>query len=767
MLLGMSLRSAFFVTVAALAVMFSYGQNRKGKGNAAPAADAITAPEIMQSDGDLQHPTPRQECRFLIRDSQKRLWTLGIENEGNERLNATRQSVVLGRFEGVHWSEVHRLVAGWFVYAPTAVADDKGGLYIAWSEWNQPGQIWIIRALYFDGQNITPRPGTARWPVGPFNGNTMRPTMVMEANGKPLIAYELSRDHHFELHASTFDGKSWIDESVATRDNNFRPSLAVDKSGRTWLAWDRFTGDDYDVVLRSRAPGGKWSDEILLFAGKQDEQRPTLRVAPDGTVWVHTARRLAGIRDGKRVEMAGAPPSSDEMFFDAGGRAWFFTGVGAFNPGAAGQAPAPRQLQMTVIGGSTPYHVAYAMPIGYRAPLLDDDGKLWNATDDTIYRLNIGLPKPEAGNLQVRDAGALSESKPPAGEPPHVPHQTISIGGDTYTLFFGEQHTHLGEHPTDRTMEIWPDRFYLKAMRSGVLDFGAASEHDWQWMTASKYRYEQAYAAVFDQPGKFLAFTGYEWSGDNYRRRRFGDRTIVFPAPYGAIFRITDPESETPEKLHAKLKSIGAIDWAHHVGAPFATMDWTTHDPVVEPVMEAVSTHGVYETYDRNNAVPVWLTKPPVGKTSIQDGLGAGHRFGLVGSSDSHSGLSGYSQGMFGIYAKSLTREAIMQAFRARHTFAIRGGEPMLVEFHLNDTFMGGEVSQSKAPLRAAVHVSAQSPVMKIEIVRDGRYIYSRPGAQQKELRFDFTDADRGKYYYVRVWLEGEKYAWTSPVFVD
>jgi hypothetical protein len=196
-------------------------------------------------------------------------------------------------------------------------------------------------------------------------------------------------------------------------------------------------------------------------------------------------------------------------------------------------------------------------------------------------------------------------------------------------------------------------------------------------------------------------------------------------------------------------------------------MDWTTHDPEVEPVMETVSQHGVYETYDRSNAVPVWLNRPPVGKTSIQDGLGAGHRFGLVGSSDSHSGLSGYSQGMFGIYAKSLTREAIIEAFRARHTFAIRGGEPMLVEFRLNDAFMGGVISHGQESLRAAVHVAAQSPIIKVEIVRDGRYIYSRPGDQQNELRFDFSDTQRGKYYYVRVWLEGDKYAWTSPVFVD
>jgi hypothetical protein len=311
----MSLRSAVLLIIVAITVAFSNGQDRKENRNAAAeaAAETITAPQIMQSDGDLQHPTPRQECRILIRDSRQRLWTLGIENDGDERLNATRQAVVPGRFEGVHWSPANRLITNWYVYAPTAAADDKGGLYVAWSEWNQQNQVWIIRALYFDDEKITPPPGTARWPAGPFNGNTMRPAMAIESNGPPLIADELSKLNHFELHASSFDGSRWIDETIATKDNNFRPSL-VDKAGRTWVAWDRFTGDDYDVVLRSRMPGGKWSDERLFFASKQDEQRPTPHVAPDGTLWVHTARRIAGIHNGKRVEMTEAPAASDENF---------------------------------------------------------------------------------------------------------------------------------------------------------------------------------------------------------------------------------------------------------------------------------------------------------------------------------------------------------------------------------------------------------------------------------------------------------------------
>ena len=264
---------------------------------------------------------------------------------------------------------------------------------------------------------------------------------------------------------------------------------------------------------------------------------------------------------------------------------------------------------------------------------------------------------------------------------------------------------------------------------------------------------------MLSRDGSFLALSGYEWSGDHYRRRRFGDRTIIFPHPYSQVFRITDPESNTPQKLHAKLASIGAIDWAHHVGAPFAVMDWTTHDRTIEPVMEMVSGHGVYETYDRSAAVPVWLKKPPVGKTSIQDGLAMGKRFGLVGSSDSHSGISGYSQGMLAIYAESLTHDAIMDSLRHRRTFAVRGGEPLVVDFRINGHFMGQEIKVDTPP-RIQVGVKSPSAIEKIEVVRDGRYVYT-----SKLAKFDYQDTEIGTYYYIRIWLADDKYAWTSPIW--
>ncbi len=387
------------------------------------------------------------------------------------------------------------------------------------------------------------------------------------------------------------------------------------------------------------------------------------------------------------------------------------------------------------------------------------------------------------GEAQAGPLGEEWRETEAGNRPARAPRETLSIDGESYTLYYGELHTHLSEYPGDREIEFWTDRYYLNAMQSGVLDFGATSDHDWPSMTNSKYRVEQAYANVLSEPDRFEGFSSYEWSGDAAGRRRHGDRTIVFSRPYSPIFRITDPASNEVEELHRLLAGENAIDWAHHVGAPWGVMDWSKHDPVAEPVMEITSGHGIYETYDKSRAVPDWLRRAPVGKSSIQDGLAYGKRFGFVGSSDRHDGISGYDTGMFGVFAKDLSRESVVEALRSRRSFAVRGGEPLLLDFRVNSVFQGGEAAAGSEPPHLSVKVKARSAVEKIEVVRNGAYIFTYvPESETTRAAFDYRDtagAVPGTYYYVRVRLKGRqpilqpgrgdtgKYAWSSPVWID
>ena len=734
--------------------------------------------------GHRFHPTAREECRSVLFDSRGTVYTLGVQSNGADRRNATRQFVSLGRWEGDHWTSIAKVgERDGFVYSPAGVADGEGGIWIAWSEFNEIEQNFDVYARHWNGSEFG---RVSRVSAG--RGPDMRPTIALTSRGVPMVAWETARRGAVRIAVATLGADGW-DSRIVTPDEgySFRPHLTVAADGTAWLAYDRWVDGDYDVLVRTFGEGA-WSEEIAFFASPADEQRPAIRFATDGTAWIHASKRVAGMRGGQRFDLPPAAreyvagmESLDEFQIDAGGRFWFFRQAAPYRPGnpgyRAGRSPASEGAWFD--GGAVrPFTLEVA--IGYRAPVFDGGG-YWHATDMMVYRKALEPVRAAVEGVPV--SGPPGETKTARPRPAHIPHERLDLDGETYTLYFGEMHTHLGEYPGDRTIETWTDRYYLNAMESGVLDFGASSDHDWPSMTNSKYRIEQAYAGVLSEDGRFEAFASYEWSGDAAGRRRYGDRTVVFAQPFSPIYRITDPESDSIEELRRMLAADGAVPWVHHVGAPWGAVDWSKHDPVAEPVVEITSAHGVYETYDRQRAVTDWLRRPPVGKTSVQDGLATGARFGFVGSSDRHDGISGYNTGMLAVFAKDLSRASVLDALRARRTYAIRGGEPIFVDFRVNGVFQGGVAASSASGADLAVRVHAQSPIERVEIVSNGNYIYAHaPVGETSEAEFSYRDAPErgaGTYYYVRVWLRGRiqepdyqrqvvgKYAWSSPVWLD
>ena len=733
-------------------------------------------------DGHRFHPTVREECRSVLFDSNGTVHTVGVQSNTTDLLNSTRQFISLGRWKGDHWTPIAKVNGrDGYVYSPAAVADSTGGIWIAWSEFDETGQDFDVFVRHWDGQELGE---ITRISSGA--GPDLRPTITLRNDGSPVVAWESAREGAVRIAAAAMSDGTWESQLLTAEAGfSFRPHLAAGEDGKVWLAFDRWVGSDYDVYLRTLS-AGEWSEETAFFASEDDEQRPVIRFGPDGTLWIHASNRVSGLQGEQRFELptdvrnfVASMDRLDEFQIDASGRFWFLRQTTSFHPGnpgyRAGRSPASEGAWFD---GTTLQQFTLETAIGYRAPVFDKGG-YWHATDMMVYRKII---EPVTAAVRGEPVpGPISETKTPRARADKPARETLELDGETYTLYYGEMHTHLGEYPGDRTIEMWTDRYYMNAMSSGVLDFGAVSDHDWPSMTNSKYRVEQAYSNVLSQEDRFEGFASYEWSGDAAGRRRYGDRTIVFTKPFSPIFRITDPESNSIEELRQLVAGENAIPWVHHVGAPWGAVDWSKHDETFEPVVEVTSGHGVYETYDRERAVTDWLRRPPVGKTSIQDGLAAGNRFGFVGSSDRHDGISGYNTGMLAVFAKELSRESVLEGLRARRTYAVRGGEPIFVDFRVNGVFQGGEAESGSSLPNVSVKVKAQSPIEKIEIVSNGSYIFAHvpeEGAASTEFSFRDTE-DRGPdtYYYARVWLTGRseadyrgqgvgKYAWSSPIWL-
>jgi hypothetical protein len=122
----------------------------------------------------------------------------------------------------------------------------------------------------------------------------------------------------------------------------------------------------------------------------------------------------------------------------------------------------------------------------------------------------------------------------------------------------------------------------------------------------------------------------------------------------------------------------------------------------------------------------------------------------------------------------------VFDALYERRCYAVTG-EPIVLDFRVSGTMMGGEIRArdlSDLP-EVLVRVEAPLPVKQIEIIRDGRIVHLQH-CDTRQASACFRDAEYGiagrrrlsadsanaSYYYARVTQEDGETAWSSPVWI-
>lgn len=298
-------------------------------------------------------------------------------------------------------------------------------------------------------------------------------------------------------------------------------------------------------------------------------------------------------------------------------------------------------------------------------------------------------------------------------------------GNETYRLYWGDLHNHnavgYGKGSLDRTIDLARHHLDFFAFT------GHASWHDMPKMQGDRHliwtKGFEAHAKHWPRTRKlireantkdFAAFLGYEWHSS-----QFGDYCVLFPEDQPDLFL---PDHVDKLLDFAEQKSALAI--THHIGYKqgWRGANFKFFRPRVSPVVEIFSEHGCTES-DR---APFPMLRHSNGGRStantVQTQLARGLRFGFVASSDNHAGYPGaYGEGVLGVWATELTPAAIMEAIRARRTYAATG-DRILLDVQLNGRPMGSELPAT-GERQFDVRVEGQDAIAMIELVRNGKVI--------------------------------------------
>ena len=227
------------------------------------------------------------------------------------------------------------------------------------------------------------------------------------------------------------------------------------------------------------------------------------------------------------------------------------------------------------------------------------------------------------------------------------------------------------------------------------------------------YEKYSAMTKEYNKEGEFLTFIGYEAHsmiyGDHVALHKDLDAPLV--------------NCSSIENWKEKFKGQDVFVTPHHMGYQegYRGYNWkyfTEGDQT--PFVEMYSRHGLAEG-DMGDYPYLHDMGPRQWEGTIQYGLLQGHKFGIMGSTDQHSGYPGsYGDGRVGVLAGSLTRDEIWNGLKSRNVCCATG-DKILVDFRIGDAVMGDVIKADKRKIY--VNVQRQSCIDYVDIVKNGQII--------------------------------------------
>ncbi len=738
------------------------------------------------------------------------------------------------------WSEPKE-VSGPGYHSRVALATTHGGkLWIVWSE--MVDQNWDLYARpYQDGNlgeriRLTDDPGPDIWQ-----------RMTTDNKGRAWLVWQGFRKGRSHIFARCADGDKWHQPILVSKDtedasqlgNAWDPCIAADTvADRVWVGWDQYHKNTYQVhvtaleggpspkttaILRPEASplfqahvslaadkegrlwaawdesGPQWGkDTGFLFGGQHRTDTSRLyssrtiriKVLDHGRWFEPRADFLASLPEFMREynELPQLQPDSDgrmwlafrhrtcrfprEDGWAAQGRWDLFATAYCGDkwtaptelPHSGGRDDMRTSSQRDRAGNA--YFAFASDNRGWLPP-----GMLPRNHDVAVTRLDHA---PSANPVQLVEEARKYPSVPEchpdeARQVARIRNYRIDVGGKKYHIYRGDLHRH-----TDLSGDGMGDGSIMDLHRYGLdaagMDYIMVTDHNMGQDNEYCWWQTQQANDLYTVPGAFISMYGYERSvpyPDGHRNviwARRGHRTLPLPKPLKKAL-----QGDTA-RLYAYLQSTGGICTLHTSATSQGTNWEDPQDPALEPFVELFQ--GYHTSYEAPNAPKVVTDNTyrihgqyePAGFVSAA--LAKGYKLGFQASSDHISTHVSYAC----VLAEEFSRQGLVEAMKKRHTYA--STDNIVLDVRCGAALMGDEVRTATPTFK--VTVLGTAPIATVEVLRNSAVIHTvRPDAKAREgVRFDWEDpappaGPRANFYYVRVTQENGQMAWSSPIWVS
>ncbi|HEX3872021.1 MAG TPA: hypothetical protein VHV77_16365 [Pirellulales bacterium] len=734
--------------------------------------------------------------------------------------------VRLMKFDGNNWSDPMDVTDEKLDIWRCAIAVDGNGVVnVVWSQ--KEDDDWNLYARQYYPSKKGKAAWSKRRKLTDNDGSDFQVVATTDSNGKVWLAWQSWRKDNYDIVLASLEDDGDLGETTivsSSPKNDWTPSIAADKSGNVYVVWDTYDKGNYDVLMHVAGPA---AGKHTVADSPRFEGRACVTCDADGRVWVAyeegdeqwgkdfstaTEYKKIGFEDNpgfalyinrtvklkcrtggawKETEadlqkaMAELLPrgrSVPRLALDGRGGLWLALRH-ALNENGNGEAWQSYAMRYDGRAFSKPQVLTGSANLMDNRPafVTTDDGVLTVYSGDdrtrtqdrgqddlfmTLIRAEQAATSPELRDASPPPKAELKSVHPDeAASIARVRDYRLKLGGETMQIYRGDFHRHTefsahrdGDGLLEDSLRYAHDAADHDWMGNGDHDNGLGHEYMW-WLIQKTFD-------IHTHTPTFLGLMSYERSCSypNGHRNVIMPKRGVRPLPRGDL-KSGDEETGTPDTkmLYAYLKHFGGMCASHTSGTGMGT-DWRDNDPTVEPVVEIYQGHR--HNYEHFGAPRSATAQTQIGGYQpagfIWNALEKGYRLGFESSSDHISTHISYAH----VLAPELSRQAIIDAFKARHSYAAT--DNIILVVRSGKQLMGDEFTTSEQPT-LSIEAHGTAPIAKLHVVRDNKYVYTvEPNQQDVKRSWTDTDTPAGKtsYYYVRIEQADGNLAWASPMWI-
>jgi len=361
---------------------------------------------------------------------------------------------------------------------------------------------------------------------------------------------------------------------------------------------------------------------------------------------------------------------------------------------------------------------------------------IFTEADRGFHRFEgVRIPRAGVYRLGVRDE-KLSEPDAESN-----PLRTVPLSSPR--AFWGDFHGQSGESVGLGTVEA----YFAYARGYAAVDFASHQANDFQ-VTRESWKAIQDATRKYHEPGRFVSYLGYEWSGNTGNG---GDHNVIFLKDDQPIYHSShaqlDDTSDEPNDRHDIRELAGVLSGPGtllipHIGGRRANLDF--FDPSFMPGIEIYSDHGQFE----------WF---------LREALSRGLKTGFIAASDDHLCKPGDSRptaerffvhgGLTCVLARDLTRTSLWEAIKSRHFYATTG-ERIGLRFRAGGHEIGDEIS-AEGPLDFEAEVNGTAGIERVDLFRGAENVYrysGKPAGPLSRLKVIWSGAENKQRARATLW---------------